>query len=547
MGLSEILALIAGTAVIGSVAPVGAAPSGVTAQHAMVVSAQRLATDVGVNVLRDGGNAIDAAVAVGYALAVVDPCCGNIGGGGFMLVRLHDGSERFIDFRERAPLRATPTMYLDARGNVRPGASTKGWPAVAVPGTVAGFERARAEFGTMPRPVLMAPAIALARNGFIYTAADVPAFGNSPRPGERYKQPQLAATLESIARDGGDAFYRGPIARAIVGASSAHGGILTMQDLRDYRVEEAAPLHCSFDGYDITSAPPPSSGGTTLCEILNVIAPYPLQQWGWHDARAVHYVTEAERFAYADRNTYLGDPDFVRNPVASLLSSSYAAELRARIAVNRATPSADVKPGLGASSNEGRETTHYSIVDRWGNAVAVTYTLNDAYGAGVMAGSTGFFLNDEMDDFTSKPGVPNLYGLVQGSRNAIEPGKRPLSSMAPTIVTQNGGLRMVTGSPGGSRIITIVLETILDALVYGMTAQAAVDAPRTHMQWLPDELEYEPQALSGDAMQRLRAMGYSLRMRQSWGSAQAIVVDPARRMLEGGSDRRTPAGAAMGY
>jgi len=528
------------------VAPLGAAPDGVTAPHAMVATAQRLATEAGVDVLRAGGNAVDAAVAVGYALAVVDPCCGNLGGGGFMLVRMHDGRERFIDFRETAPLRATRTMYLDSNGDVRPGASTKGWFSIAVPGTVAGLERARAEFGTMPRARLIAPAITLARDGYIYTAADVPAFGNSLRPGDRYRQPQLAATLSLIARDGSDAFYRGPIARAIVGASDAHGGILTMQDLRDYRVEESAPLHCSFQSYDITTAPPPG-GGTTLCEILNIIVPYSLAQWGWHGVRSVHYVTEAERFAYADRNAYLGDPDFVRNPVAALLAPSYAAAIRARIKPELATPSTDVSPGLGAPSNEGSETTHYSIVDRWGNAVAVSYTLNALYGAGVVAGETGFFLNDEMDDFAAKPGTPNLYGLVQGDVNAIAPGKRPLSSMTPTIVTRNGELRMVTGSPGGSRIVTIVLETVLNALVYGMSAQAAVDAPRTHMQWLPDVLQYEPQALSDDAMTRLQRMGYTLKMIPKWGSAQAVVVDPSTGMLEGGSDRRTPAGAAMGY
>ena len=528
------------------VAPLGATSTGVTASHAMVVTMQRLATTAGVDVLREGGNAVDAAVAVGYALAVVDPCCGNLGGGGFMLVRLHDGRERFIDFRETAPLHATRTMYLDPNGNVRPDASTKGWLAIGVPGTVAGLERAREEFGTMPRAQLIAPAISLARDGYTFTAADVPAFGVFPRPGDRYRQPQLAATLSLIARDGNDAFYRGPIARAIIAASNAHGGILTMQDFGDYRVEESAPLHCRFQIYEIATAPPPGSG-TTLCEILNAIAPYPLAQWGWHDLRGVHYVTEAERFAYADRNAYLGDPDFVRNPVASLLAPSYAASIRARIQPDRATPSAEVSPGLGAPSNEGAETTHYSIVDRWGNAVAVTYTLNALYGAGVVAGDTGFFLNDEMDDFTAKPGTPNLYGLVQGKANAIAPGKRPLSSMTPTIVTQNGEVRMVTGSPGGSRIPTIVLETLLNALVYGKSAQAAVDAPRTHMQWLPDVLQYEPQALSDDAMQQLQTMGYTLKMIPRWGSAQAIVVDASTGMLEGGSDRRTPSGAAIGY
>ena len=514
----------------------------------MVVTEQHDATRVGIGVLRAGGNAVDAAVAVGYALAVTDPCCGNIGGGGFMLIRMHDGRERFLDFRETAPRRATRTMYLDAGGDVRPGASTKGWLAVGVPGTVAGLETARREYGTMSRERLLAPAIALARDGFTLVAGDrVPIGGPRAQPGARYAQPLLAHTLELIARDGADAFYRGPIARAIVAASEANGGILTLDDLANYRIEERAPLHCAFHGYDIASAPPPSSGGVTLCEILNVIASYPLAAWGWHSARAVHYVTEAERRAYADRNAYLADPGFVRNPVAQLLSTQYAAALRAQIQPDRATPSAGVKPGLGAAWSEGADTTHYSIVDGSGNAVAVTYTINDDFGAGVMAGDTGFFLNDEMDDFTAKPGVPNLYGLVQGARNGIAPAKRPLSSMAPTIVTQHGMLRMVTGSPGGSRIITIVLETILNALVYGMSAQAAVDAPRTHMQWLPDALHYEPRALSPATSQELRAMGYPLRRVAQWGSAQAILVDPRTGALQGGSDRRVASGAAMGY
>ena len=437
-------------------------------------------------------------------------------------------------------------MYLDGRGNVRPGTSTAGWLAVAVPGTVAGLERARTEFGTMPRAQLVAPAIALARNGYLFTATDVPSFGNRVHAGETYRQPELAATLALIARDGSDAFYPGPIARAIVAASDANGGLLSMEDLREYRVEENAPLHCRFGRYDVTTAPPPG-GGTTLCEILNVIGSYPLQQWGQHDVRSVHYVTEAERFAYADRNTYLGDPDFVHNPVTRLLSVAHAAQIRVQIQPGRATPSAEVRPVLGAPPNEGAETTHYSIVDRSGNAVALTYTLNALYGARVVAGNTGFFLNDEMDDFTSKPGVPNLYGLVQGEANAIAPGKRPLSSMTPTIVTESGALRMVTGSPGGSRIITIVLETMLNALAYGTSTQRAVGAPRTHMQWLPDVLQYEPGALSDATMQRLRAMGYTLQTHAPWGSAQAIVIDSAAGVLEGGSDPRTPAGAAMGY
>lgn len=540
----------------------------------MVVTEQRYATVAALRVLRDGGNAVDAAVAAGYALAVVDPCCGNIGGGGFMLVRTRSGAERFIDFREKAPARASRDMYLDARGRAVPARSRKGWLAVGVPGTVLGMETARREFGTMSRAALMAPAIALARNGFTLAQGDLVAFtgeasqgyagaywfaaqpnvrdifmraGRFPQAGTVLVQPQLARTLEAISSGGADAFYRGAIARDVVAASRAGGGILTLDDFAGYRVEETAPLHCAFRGYDVASAPPPSSGGATLCEILNVIAPFPLSAWGWHSARSVHYVTEAERRAYADRNAYLGDPDFVRDPVARLLSPQYAAALRARIAPNRATPSTDVKPGLGAIAYEGGDTTHYSIVDRWGNAVAVTYTLNDWFGAGVIAGKTGFFLNDEMDDFTAKPGVPNMYGLVQGVRNEVAPGKRPLSSMAPTIVTKNGNVVMVTGSPGGSRIITIVLETILDGLVYGMNVREAVDAPRTHMQWLPDAVEYESGALSATAVASLHSMGYTLTKTPDWGSAQAIFVDPVTGVRYGGSDRRRPSGAALGY
>ena len=410
----------------------------------------------------------------------------------------------------------------------------------------------------------MAPAIRLARDGFALKPGDAQILeflgpidadakaifmpdGKLLQPGAALRQPQLARRLELISSDGPDAFYRGSIAPAVVDESAAHGGILTMKDFANYRVEESAPLHCRYHGYVLASAPPPSSGGTTLCEILNVIAPFPLASWGWHSVRSVHYVTEAERRAYADRNTYLGDPDFVRDPVAQLLSLDYAAKLRAEIEPERATPSTEVKPGLGPIAHEDDETTHYSIVDRWGNAVAVTYTINDGFGAGVMGGDTGFFLNDEMDDFTSKPGVPNLYGLVQGSRNAVESGKRPLSSMTPTIVTKSGQLAMVTGSPGGGRIITIVLETLLDALDYGMNAQQAADAPRTHMQWLPDQIEYERGALDAPVRKALRAMGYVLTEREQWGSAQIVIVDPITGVRYGGSDRSTPAGAALGY
>jgi|SRR5579884_280909 len=545
-----------------------------TAKHAMVVTEQHYATQVGVDVLRRGGNAVDAAIAVAYALAVVDPCCGNIGGGGFLLVRMSDGRERFIDFREKAPLRATRRMFLDQTGNVIPHASTKGYLAIGVPGTVMGLERAREEFGTMPRRTLIAPAIHLAQNGFIIEPGDVANFtdeiaegysgpytfenqanvreifmrkGRLPRAGDLLKQPQLAKTLQSISNGGVKAFYEGPIAETIVRETDDNGGMLSLEDFKRYDVDERPPIHCSYRGYDVISVPPPSSGGITLCEMLNILAPYPFATWGWDAPQSVHYTIEAERRAYADRNTYLGDPAFVQNPVSELLSLRYADTLRASILPDKATPSAQVKPGLGPVVQENNDTTHFSIVDRFGNAVALTYTLNDLFGAGVMAGDTGFFLNDEMDDFTSKPGVPNLFDLVQGIRNDVEPGKRPLSSMTPTILTKKGKLFMVTGSRGGSRITTTVLANIQNVIDFGMNVQQAVNAPRVHMQWLPDQIDYEPGALDNAAMAALRAMGYSFKEISYWGSAQAITIDPQTGTLYGGTDRRHPAGRAAGY
>ena len=546
----------------------------VAAPHAMVVTEQDLATKAGVAVLKAGGNAVDAAIAVAYALAVVDPCCGNIGGGGFMLVRMADGRSRFIDFREVAPAAATANMYLDSHGNIVPGRSTKGWLAIGVPGTVAGMERARKEFATLSRARLMAPAIALARDGFTLRQGDLVPFAGAkreiggraglihvdanvrsifyphnrfPRTGDRLVQSQLARTLMRISNGGASAFYDGAIARAVVAASKMHGGLLTLRDFATYRVGESAPLSCTYNGTTLLSAPPPSSGGVVLCETLNILSGYPLALYGWHSAREVHVVAEAERRAYADRNTYLGDPNFVRNPLDALLSPIYAAKLRAQIAPEKATPSIDVQPGLGPLGHENNETTHFSIVDAAGNAVAVTYTINDWFGSGVIAGTTGFLLNDEMDDFTSKPGVANMYGLVQGKRNAIVGGKRPLSSMDPTIAVRNHRVFMVTGSPGGSRIPTIVLETLLNVLDFGMNVQQAVDAPRIHMQWLPDAIQYEPGAMTATTMAKLHGDGYVFEQVPFWGSAQAIVIDPKSGMRFGGTDRRRPAGSAMGY
>jgi len=535
------------------------------AARGMVVTEQALATRVGVAILRQGGNAVDAAVAVGYALAVTDPCCGNIGGGGFMLIHHARGGETFINFRERAPQRAGKDMFLDGRGNVVPGRSTEGWLAVGVPGTVAGLERARREYGTLTRAQLMAPAIALARDGFVLAPGDTDLFGGrlqrfalqAPnvaadftdrgavlQAGRRLRQPDLARTLELIERDGAPAFYRGPIARQIVAASRRNGGILTLADFRSYTTEELPPVRCRYRGYTIISAPPPSSGGTTLCEILSIVDGYPLGRYGFASVPAVRLDVEAERRAYADRNTYLGDPDFVTNPVPQLLAPAYIAGQRAAIGA-RAGRSADVRGGLGPP--EHRQTTHFSIVDGAGNAVALTYTINDSFGAGVIAGRTGFFLNDEMDDFTSKPGVPNLYGLVQGSADAVAPGKRPLSSMTPTIALHNGRVAIVAGSPGGSRIITITLSVLQNIIDYHMNVADAVAAPRFHHQWLPDDIEVEPNAVAPATRTALRALGYSFVQRDPWGVAAAIVIDPLTGVRSGASDPRRRSGLALGF
>jgi len=539
-------------------------PQPVRAPHAMVVTAQHLATRVGLDILRAGGNAVDAAVAVGYALAVVHPCCGNLGGGGFMLIHLAGGRDVFLNFREKAPLAARRDLFLDRNGNVVPGLSTDSYLSVGVPGTVLGLDTALRRYGTMTRAQVMAPAIRLARKGFVLRRGDVELLGlrtadfarhrnvaaiflkdgRPYRAGERLVQPQLARTLERIARGGPAAFYKGPIARAVTAASRRHGGLLTMADFARYTVETEHPVACRYRGYRVVSAPPPSSGGVTLCEILNILSGYPMARMPFHSARSIHYLVEAMRRAYADRNTYLGDPDFVRNPLARLLSPAYAARLRAGIRPHRATPSAQVHGGLGPP--EGDDTTHYSIVDAHGNAVAVTYTINYLFGSGLIAGDTGFFLNNEMDDFTSKPGVPNSYGLVQGERNAIAPGKRPLSSMAPTMVFRKGRLFLVTGSPGGSRIITITLETILNVVDHDMNIAQAVDAPRIHHQWLPDVVYAEPGAVTPAVRRRLEAMGYRLVEQRPWGAAEAILVGPGG-VREGANDARRPAGLAAGY
>jgi gamma-glutamyltranspeptidase/glutathione hydrolase len=554
-------------------AAVPASPTPVGAEHGMVVSAHRLASKAGIDVLKSGGNAVDAAVAVGYALAVTFPEAGNLGGGGFMTIRFHDGRTAFIDFRETAPQAATATMYLDANGNPVPERSRRGYLAVGVPGTVAGLELARTKYGTRPRAALMASAIRLARDGFVLDQGDADMLaeaadefrkdppsaaiflnkGQPWKPGQRLVQTDLARSLSLIAKNGPAAFYNGEIAAKIVAASKSGGGILTTRDFAAYRARELKPLECDYRGYHMISAPPPSSGGVVLCETLNILEGYPLGELGFHSAAGTHLLAEAMRRAYHDRNLNLGDPSFVNVDTAHFVDKGYAAALRRGIDPNRATPSASLPaPGIG---REGQSTTHFSIVDKDGNAVSLTYTLNDWFGAHVTAAGTGILLNDEMDDFSAKPGSPNMYGLVEGPNNAIAPGKRPLSSMTPTIVTKDGKLVMVVGTPGGSRIPSAVIETISNVIDFGMTVTDAVNAPRVHHQWLPDEIGYEQFGLSVDTIARLQAMGHKVAPMDYGNQVAAILVGaPAigakplgTQRLYGAIDPRLNVGDVEGY
>ena len=560
------VALCLQSAQAASVAPVAA-------ENGMVVSAQHLATKIGVDVLKRGGNAVDAAVAVGYALAVVYPAAGNLGGGGFMTIQLADGRKTFFDFREKAPLAATANMYLDKDGNVIKGASTTGHLAVGVPGTVAGMELARARYGTMKRASLMAPSIKYAQQGFTLEQGDVdmlrtatdkfkldPATaaiflnkGEAFVQGQKLVQKDLARTLRLISAQGEDGFYRGAVGAAIVASSQAGKGIITQADLDQYKAREMKPVECDYRGFGIVSAPPPSSGGVIICEILNVLEGYPLKDLGFRSAQAVHFQIEAMRHAYVDRNSYLGDPEFVSNPVDRLLDKAYAGKIRAVIDPAKAGVSQAIKPGV--EPHEGSNTTHYSIADKWGNAVAVTYTLNDWFGAKVTVARTGVLLNNEMDDFTVKIGVPNLYGLVQGEANAIAPGKRPLSSMSPTIVTKDGKPVMVVGTPGGSRIITAVLHTLLNVIDYGMNVQEAVDAPRFHQQWLPETTNMDTFGISPDTRKLLEAMGHKIGNPQPPNHLAAILVGApslggkpvGNNRFYGANDPRRNTGLAAGY
>lgn len=528
----------------------------------MVVSENKIASQIGADILKNGGNAIDAAVAVGYALAVVNPCCGNIGGGGFMVIHLANDKDIFLNFRETAPANARKNMFLDKQGNIIPDKSTQGYLAVAVPGTVLGLDTALKRYGTMSRKQVMAPAIRLAQEGYILTPYEVnlmdqytddfrknanvaAIFLNNDKPylaGERFIQTNLANTLKHIAEKGPDYFYRGPIADTIVKASNAQGGILSRKDFANYHVTESAPIYCTYRGYTLISAAPPSSGGVTLCEILNILENFSLDKFSYHSPQEMSVVIDAMGYGFRDRNLRLGDPAFVKNPLSQLLSKEYAEQISKQIAAS----AFEKNTKLENPQHELTDTTHYSIVDNKGNAVSVTYTLNGFFGARVIAGNTGFFLNDEMDDFAIKPGSTNKFNLVQHEANAIQPGKRPLSSMTPTIIMKDGKLFMVIGSPGGPRIITAVLLSILNVLDGGMTLQQAVDRPRFHFQAEPDVVEMEPLALPFLTLKALRYRGYTLLPQKNWAAVEAILIDPDTGKITGANDVRRPDGGAIG-
>ena len=555
----------------------------------MVVTIQHDATDAGVEILKSGGNAVDAAVAVGFALAVTFPVAGNLGGGGFMLIRMKPKHSQpvahFLDYREKAPAAATADMYLDDKKEVVKGLSTVGYKAVGVPGTVAGLVYAEKTYGKLTLKQVMAPAIRLASEGFVLSAEEcrymalkqVDPFPESVRifhrggdlykEGDRFTQAELAETLRRIAAEPSD-FYHGKIAGEMADFLKKNGGLITREDLAAYRVADRTPLTGSYRGYDIITAPPPSSGGIVLLETLNILSGYDLSsmrepgQTGDRTPRQIHYLTEAFRRTYMDRNDYLGDPDFVTMPLKQMADPAFAAAWRKTIDPLKPTPSKDLvrpagflpPPPAVAAKRESTETTHFSVIDKDGNAVSSTYTLNALFGSGVTVPGLGFLLNDEMDDFASKTGVPNMMGLIQGPANAIAPGKRPLSSMTPTIVLKNGKVLLVLGSPGGSTIITTVTNDIVSILDNGLNVQQAADAPRFHMQYLPDRIDVEkpfPISVTED----LKKMGYTVNRAGDfdeknpgvWGDSEMIYVDPKTHDLLGADDQRHHFGKAAGY
>jgi gamma-glutamyltranspeptidase/glutathione hydrolase len=533
----------------------------VAARQGMVVASEPLAAEAGLEILRAGGNAVDAAVAVGFALAVTHQEAGNIGGGGFMLVRLAGGEAVVVDYREEAPAAASRDMFLDARGELIPEATTIGARAAGVPGTIAGLALAHRKYGKLPWARVLRPAIRLAEQGFpvsyglgeslrehrdllsvyaetrrIFTRDDHPY-----EPGEVFRQPDLARTLRQIAAGGPKAFYRGRIARAIVATMERHRGLINREDLVRYQAKVRPPLRGTFRGYEILTVPPPSGGGIALLEMLNVLEPMDLG--APNSSQSIHWMAETMRRAYADRAAYLGDADLVPVPVRGLISRQYAAKLREEIL--QAKAGVAVEPGK-PTEFESSETTHFSVVDAQGNAVANTYTLNGSYGSGVTVEGAGFLLNNQMDDFAAKPGEPNMYGLVQGDANAIAPRKRPLSSMTPTIVVQQGQVRLVLGSPGGGTISNTVLQVLLNVLAFQMDIRRAVMAPRFHHQWKPDELVLERWGFSADTIQKLQESGYRIAYRDRLGICEAIEIDPATGWRFGAADPRGN-GKAVGY
>ena len=536
------------------------------ATQGMVATSHTLATDVALEVLKDGGNAIDAAVTAGFALAVTQPRSGNIGGGGFMLIAKGDDSApEAIDYREKAPAAATETMFQDDSGEVVKNRSRFTHLAAGVPGTVAGLAMALERHGTLTLKQALAPAIKLARDGFIVPQrftdgleqarsrlepwpASRETFykddGSTYQPGETFRQPELADTLQRIADEGIDGFYEGKTADLIVAEMQRHGGLITRADLSAYEPEIRSPVHGTYRGYDVFSMSPPSSGGTHIVQILNILEGFPIRESGHNTADTIHWMAEAMKLAYADRSQYLGDTDYVDVPLEGLTSKSYAENLRQGIDDDRAKPASEVAPGE-PTGYESPETTHFSVVDKWGNAVSNTYTINFSYGSGITVEGAGFLLNNEMDDFSAKPGVPNAYGLIGGEANKVEPGKRMLSSMSPTIVKKQGRNFLVTGSPGGSRIITTTLQVILNVIDHDMNIQTAVSAPRIHHQWLPDELRIE-QGLSGDTIELLEGRGHTVVTNSAMGAIQSIMVGEDGT-LYGGADPRRSTSSAKGY
>lgn len=539
----------------------------VSARHGMVVAQEAQAARIGRDILARGGNAVDAAVATGFAMAVTLPQAGNLGGGGFMVIHLAEtGETHALDYRETAPAQAHRDMFLGADGKADPHLSRHTHLAVGVPGTVAGLAAALKKYGTLSLSEVLAPAIQLAEAGFPVNealASDLLAErqhllrsadsrrtffrenGNPLQPGDILRQPELAHSLRLIAEHGVKAFYRGEIADRIIADMEAHGGLIKARDLANYRPVWRKPVRGVYRGYEIHSMPPPSSGGIHLVQILNLLEPYPLRELGPGGARYLHLLAETMKLAYADRSVHLGDPDFVNVPLSGLVSKAYADSLRPTINPEEAVPADSIRAGNPFPFRESRETTHYSVVDRDGNAVSNTYTLNFRFGIGHIAAGTGILLNNEMDDFSARPGTPNAYGLIGGEFNAIEPSKRMLSSMTPTIVLKDGRVRLVTGSPGGSRIITTTLQLVLNVIDHGMNIAEATHAPRMHHQWLPDELLLE-EGFSPDTSTLLHSMGHRIKFPSpAIGSTQSIEV--RNGVLHGSSDPRRPGGAAAGF